>query len=140
MKAWVEKHPITDKSFSRESIIPSLIENPSAAKLGLTEAIADLAEEVNNLSVRLSLYNKCLPNQIRWQAEFLVDDLVGDLDIESALAKVSYLSQTIEGAALVAGQAPDIIARERLAALAALHQERLETMDSLEELLVGTQH
>ena len=85
-----------------------------------------------------------LPNQIRWQAEFLaddlVDDLVGDLDIDSALEEISGLSQTIEGVALVAGQAPDIIERERSAALAALHQERLETMDSLEELLVGIQY
>jgi hypothetical protein len=120
VQGWTAKHPIERAISSRSSVAPVLAEWRSADRDAFF-AVGEVTDTIQNISERLNTYAAQMPRQLRWQAELLIAELADEHDVPGLLG--------------AAGQAVrEVLAAERVAALAALRQERIETLTALEAL------
>jgi hypothetical protein len=131
LEAWVEDHPIQSLRFNRVSITPLLAEVTKTRGRGAGAVMGSLDEGIGDLSDRLKIYADTMPNQARWQAELLIDDLLrsGALDeLLDDFGRLNELTGTLdeltEPLGELAAAAPELVARERQILLEALQQER----------------
>lgn len=129
--AWVTDHPIESLRFNRVSIIPLLAEVTKTRGRGAGAVMGSLDEGIGDLSDRLKIYADTMPNQARWQAELLIDDLLrsGELDrVLDDFGRLGELNASLEELTDPLGElaatAPELVEREREILLEALRQER----------------
>jgi hypothetical protein len=131
LRAWVEEHPIESLRFNRVSITPLLAEVTKTRGRGAGAVMGSLDEGIGDLSDRLKIYADTMPNQARWQAELLIDDLLrsGALDeLFDDFGRLNELTGTLdeltEPLGELALEVPDLLERERQILLATLREER----------------
>lgn len=142
VQSWVAKHPIAHAFSSRSSVAPVLAEWRSEDRDAFL-AVGEVTDTIQNLSERLNTYAAQLPRQVRWQAELLAAELAAEHDVPGLLGAAGQAVREVlaaEHCAVLAEvndqrqRAFDYLTAERLAALAAFHQERIEALVAVEEL------
>jgi hypothetical protein len=131
LQAWVEDHPIESLRFNRVSITPLLAEVTKTRGRGAGAVMGSLDEGIGDLSDRLKIYADTMPNQARWQAELLIDDLLrsGALDeLLDDFGRLNELTATLDELTDPLGElaatAPELVERERQILLETLQEER----------------
>lgn len=122
--AWVEEHPVRGFGFLRESSVPLVAEFMGRRDLGTLAAVGSVAENLEAVTGRLTLYTDQLPKQMAWQTELLLGDLVREHGIEGAVRSVNGLDRSLARIADVSEGAPELVAGEREMLLASLRGER----------------
>jgi hypothetical protein len=131
LEAWVREHPIESLRFNRVSVTPLLAELTETRGRGAGAVMGSLDEGIGDLSDRMKIYADTMPNQARWQAELLIDDLLrsGQLDeLLDDFGRLGELTGTLEELTGPLGelalQAPELLERERQILLEAMREER----------------
>jgi hypothetical protein len=139
---WAKNYPIENLSFSHRSISDSLVSLYSNIDIGLQESVGGIALGVHDIRERLTYYTVMLPKQARWQAEFLINEKLQDVDIEKTLDNLTRITDVIE-------QSPELInelqtstfaelTKERIAVLVAIEKERLAVMQEFDRQRLQT--
>ncbi len=77
-----------------------------------------------------------MPKQARWQAEYMVGEMMGGEDLGTVVSEFTELSNAIEAMAETVNDAPTLIAAERSAVVAALQVERIAALEAIHQQLV----
>ena len=119
IKPWVEENPIRALTFARPSIIAQFA-GITVDSGGVIGDIASLEQQVYNLQTQARIYLAHAPKVVRWEAQLLRDDLLGDLDLEGLSRSAADAADAATRAADVAEATPELIRDERRAVLADL--------------------
>jgi hypothetical protein len=75
LSRWAARHPLTNHVFERPSILNDLDTLLEGQDYSLASAIGRIADDVDDLSGRLSLFSAQLPRETRWQGEYVFAEL-----------------------------------------------------------------
>jgi uncharacterized protein YjgD (DUF1641 family) len=81
--------------------------------------------------VRVQQIQQSLLKQARWQAELLLADVARQPVVDSLMGQVGRLNASVERITAVAEGAPDLIERERMAALLGVTNERIAVLSAI---------
>jgi len=146
-RKWAADHPIRDSIAGRESTVSLVTETQLQETFSTTQVAGSLVVTTDDLIRRLDVYSDQLLHEARWQAELFAMDLgqiykteeallLAEQAVESAAvatANANRLLPQLEAALAVAESAPDVMASERVTAIAALVQEVDRTLDFVRE-------
>ncbi len=135
IRQWAERNPIEGALHRRPSIDSAVADIlATAGGGGAFAALGNLDETMSDVMTRMDLYTMYLPRLARWEAELAVDDLAQGVDPKRLLADVERFTRAADRIAAVAETValPELVARERAAALAAMREERLAATRDLQ--------
>lgn len=132
---WVDENPIESLLFTRASTVPLTTAALGGYPSGTFAAIGNMADEVRDLSARMSIYAELLPKQVRWQGALLLSaeaagtGLIQTMrDIELHAAEMRHITEFLDSV-------PALISAERAAVMSDITAERLAVTRELDELL-----
>jgi hypothetical protein len=132
---WVADNPIESLLFTRASTVPLTTAALGSYPSGTFAAIGNMADEVRDLSARMSIYAELLPKQIRWQGAMLLSAEAAGVgviqtmkDIERHAAEMRRMTEFLDSV-------PGLISTERAAVMSDITVERLAVTKELDELL-----
>ena len=142
-RQWALEHPIDHSIAGRESTVSLVTEAQLQETFSTMEVAGSLAITADDLVRRLDVYSDQLLNESRWQAELFVMDMARQYQTEelfylaqnavqiagTATKNADRLLPQLEAALAAAESAPDMVARERAAAVDALSQEMSRSLD-----------
>jgi len=151
-QAWAETHPIRHSIGSRESTLSRVTEFQLKEKFSTQELAGNLLETLDDLARRVDIYSVQLLDQSRWQAELFALDMADNYQLERAmpLAEAAVQSATnaveimkrlepaVHDSLTVAETAPELISRERAAAIQAAQQEITRTLEFIQAERIAT--
>lgn len=147
VREWATENPIRDSIAGRESILSQVTEVQIPQSFQMTQMVGNLAVTLDDLSRRIDVHTDQLLDQARWQAELLMMDWGIDYRLDKAIPLAQEAAQSIrrievsfeelvpevEAALKVAESAPQLVSKERAAALAAAHEEVSRTIQFVHE-------
>ncbi len=143
--SFVEKtaatNPVTDLYFVQKTLDPKTVQAFTTDVTDLVNVAYDLQKTAASLQRLLRAHAAILPRQIRWQAELATFDLgaLYGIDRETAAHEIERLQANLESLATAADQIPEVVAKEREAALRAIEEERAIVLRQLDGMLRQTQ-
>jgi hypothetical protein len=132
LQPWADGHPIQTPYVGRPSsgLSDSLANIFSSDNTALA-AIGDIELTARLLDVRVQQIQQSLLKQARWQAELLLADVARQPVVDSLMGQVGRLNASVERITAVAEGAPDLIERERMAALLGVTNERIAVLSAI---------
>ncbi len=143
---WAAKNPLTNHVFERASFFSEMDELLARQDYSVGSAVGRMADDVDDLSGRLSLFAAQPPREARWQGEYLMTDL----DLKDRLASldtsIAVLISTLESLEMglrTGGLVVDIASLRSLhsdlkAALELLSAERAVVTADVERMRIAT--
>ena len=135
---WAERNPVRYTFTSRPSCATFAAERRAEGRDAFVE-IGAVSDTVEAVSERLNTYAALEPKLVRWQAELLLSDSMGERRFEKALGDVGALGSAARRAEALLAQSPDVaaataaaravLAEERRAVLDAVNAQRLATLE-----------
>ena len=136
---FAEQNPINSSYFIRRSTIPLMYNIQNITKVSFKSLAEGMAQSLDELSTRLNAYIEILPKQVRWQAEYLLNNALTNPELTGRLDSLTYL---LERSVLVVESTPELIddqrstlmqelRGERIAVLQAIRQERMAVLDEI---------
>ena len=97
VSTWVADHPITGDGIRlRPWMTDTLMTFKESSGMGAAGAMGVMAERLTNLSDRLALYYASLPNQLRWEGEVFLEDLMmRNKDLRATIDSISSISASV---------------------------------------------
>lgn len=93
---WASAHPITGEIRQRPWMTDTLSTLYQARGMGAAGAMGVMAERISNLSDRIAIYYALLPDQMRWEGEVFLEDIMARNEgIRSALDSVISISASL---------------------------------------------
>lgn len=114
----VEEHPIEGTLLTRTSTVADHAELATQAS-SLTDVAANVDQKLSDINRHLTTWMAWLPEHVRWQAELLVADDLGQ--IAAALERVSRVAERL----------PDLAREERRLVLDAVDLQVRQVLDTL---------
>lgn len=127
---FAEQHPITSSYFVRQSTIPLMAKIQAAEKVTLKGIAVDMSQSMNELRSQISSYMEVLPKQVRWEAEFLLNNTLNNPDLTSRLDSLSNL---LERSVIVLESSPELINSQREAAFEGIREERIAVLQAIRQ-------
>ena len=94
--SWVADHPITSSIRLRPWMTDTLLTFMESSGLGAAGAVGVIAERLTNISDRLAIYYASLPNQLRWEGEVFLEDLMQrNQDLRATLDSVTSIAGSL---------------------------------------------
>jgi len=139
---WATQNPLTNHVFARASYFTEMDALLARQNYSIGSAVGRIADDVDDLSGRLSLLSAQLPREARWQGEYLIIDLLLKErlnSIDTALVPLRATFATLEEELRTVGVPVDITSIGPLqatikAALEQLSAERAIVMSEIERL------
>ena len=76
VEAWAEAHPIDRSQATRTPTSGELARLTADNKVGIRRTVAAANESMSDLAIRMDVYTAFMPKQARWQAEYLMAQMV----------------------------------------------------------------
>ena len=93
---WAAAHPITGEIRQRPWMADTLSTLYQARGMGAAGAMGVMAERISNLSDRIAIYYALLPDQMRWEGEVFLEDIMARNEgLRMALDSVSAISSSL---------------------------------------------
>ena len=131
VESWAAANPIGRSQATRTPTSGELARLTADNKVGIRRTVAAANESMGDLATRMDVYTAFLPKQARWQAEYLMAQIVSGQDVGSVLREFVELSNAIEKMTETINTAPALLATERAAVLTALQEERIAAIDAI---------
>jgi hypothetical protein len=143
---WATKNPLTNHLFERASFFNEMDVLLARQDYSVGSAVGRIADDVDDLSGRLSLLSAQLPREARWQGEFLINDLVLKerlSSIDTVIVALRSTMATLEKQLQTGGVPVDVAGIRPLqstmkAAIEQLSAERAIIMAEIERLRLST--
>jgi hypothetical protein len=143
---WTARNPLTNHVFERASIFNEMDELLARQDYSVGSAVGRIADDVDDLSGRLSLLAAQLPREARWQGEYLMTDLALKDRLASLDTSIVVLTATLgslEKGLRTGGLVVDIASLQPLhsdlkAALELLSAERAVVTADIERMRIAT--
>jgi hypothetical protein len=141
VEAWAKVN-LVEHAFSSRASGAALVADLRSGDQDVFVAVGAVSDLIGDLSERLNTYAAQVPKQARWQAEILVTGMTGAHSVESALGDMHEVGTAARRAtdlmgdvsglvgdfpALLAAER-EILADERRAVLAGIHDQRVQTL------------
>jgi hypothetical protein len=120
IETWARENPLTGNLY-RPSVAPLTAAAFKAKGNGLFSVAESLDESVSSVATRIEILNDQLPQQITWRAALLIEDLIGDLDIEGLAQQTQRVMTMVE-------EAPGALEIQRDAVLQDIDRQRIDTL------------
>lgn len=130
---WVKNHHIEDIRFNRISTVTVSAKELSQKKSGLTSSVGDMVTSINNLQDKLTLYADFIPKQARWQAEYMMYELIPDSLKGDVFGKINSLTGSIESIGGFIENSPGLISSVRQKIMQDINVQRIATLELLKE-------
>jgi len=130
---WANANPITGEIRQRPWMADTLSTIYQSQGLGAAGAMGVMAERISNLSDRIAIYYALLPDQMRWEGEVFLEDIMArNKGIRSALDSVSAISASLGRIAEIAETGSPLI--DSLVAIVRMDARLLiaEALDSVD--------
>lgn len=124
--SWARENPIDRLPFTRASLSGDLSTRLRDEQTSIGATVGSMQESLDRLEFRISLLNDYAIKQAMWLSELAsleVGNTPEAMELRSALSSTRLLVE----------DAPDLVARERMALLADLDRQRLEALAALAE-------
>ncbi|WP_297797995.1 hypothetical protein [uncultured Eudoraea sp.] len=139
VEEFAEQNPINSSYFIRRSTLPLMLSIQEVEKVSFKSLAEGMAQSLDELSTRINAYTEILPKQVRWQAEYLLNNALTNPELTGRLDSLTYL---LERSVLVVESSPELIDQqrstlmqelrgERIAVLQAIRQERIAVLDEI---------
>ena len=135
VEVWARSHPV-EYTFSARESGASLVNDLRSGDRDVFLDVGTISDVVESLSERVNTYAALLPKQARWQAEILVGEMASAYRVEGALGDIHDVGTAARRAVELVENVPDLLnaernllADERRAVLAGIHNQRLETLE-----------
>jgi hypothetical protein len=146
LSRWAEKNPLTNHVFERASIVKELDYLLARHDYSVGSAVGRIADDVDDLSARLSLLAAQLPREARWQGEYVLTDLaVKDRlrNLDTTIVVLRATLERLEKELGSGGMAVDITSIQPLesnikTALEQVSAERARVMADFDRIRVAT--
>lgn len=136
---FAEQNPINSSYFIRRSTIPLMTRIQKVEKVSFKSLAEGMSQSLDELSTRVNAYTEILPKQVRWQAEYLLNNALTNPELTGRLDSLTYL---LERSVLLVESTPELIdnqratlmqevRQERIAVLQAIRQERMTILDEI---------
>ena len=135
---WVAENPIESLLFARRSTVPLTTAALGPRSGGAFAAVGSMADEVRDLSARLSIYAELVPKQARWQAGLLLTGQVGGVSLAEMLRDIDINASEMQRISAFLDSVPGIISVERDSVMNGITGERIAVMAELREMLAVT--
>jgi hypothetical protein len=123
IETWAAGDPITDLAFARESATSRYAELVDRGT-GVAGHVANLDERLSILSTQARLYLGDVSKILRWEAELMRRDLLGDAELEDVVESVGRLADEANRATDVAEVMPVLLSDERAVILDEVDRQR----------------
>jgi hypothetical protein len=133
VEAWAAANPIEKSLTTRTPTSGELARLTADNKIGLKKTVVAVNETMGDLATRMDVYTAYMPKQARWQAEYLMGEMMDGEDLGTVISEFTELSNAIESMAETVNDAPTLIAAERTAVLAALQGERIAAIEAINQ-------
>jgi len=130
---WVKTHPIENIRFNRVSSVTESAKVLSQKKLSLTASIGDMVSTMDNLQNKLTLNAEFIPKEARWQAEYLIYELLADSMGGNLFENVNSLTGSVERISRFIENSPELISYVRQKLMQDINTQRIATLESLKE-------
>jgi hypothetical protein len=135
---WAAQHPLQSLAMTRPTIVPALAAASARKQLGALAAVGTMVETLDDLTDRIAAYRETMLKEARWTAE-LAAVQAGTSDLaKSALEDAARLTRAVDRMSELAARMPELIDRERDAALAAVREERKAVLAEIDRQRVET--
>jgi len=124
IESWAIEHPLTAGMF-RPSFTTEVVGLIPTQERNLFSVADTLDETVNRLSMRLEILNNQLPQQISWQAGLLIEQRLGEVDIQALAAQTERVMTLVE-------ETPQFIDAQREEIFRQVDLQRADTLQRVE--------
>jgi len=140
---WAAEHPVRHSIASRESTLSRVTERDIQEAFSTQELAGNAMVTLDDLNRRMGILSTQLFDQARWQAELFAMDQAADYQLEKAMPMaetavqsatdavkvMEKLAPAVEDALAVAKSSPELVSRERVAAIEAAQKEISRTLE-----------
>ena len=127
LSPYAESNPIQSPYVGRVGATDSVGQALSADRSALA-AVGDIDVTARILDLRIEQIQRSLLKQARWQAELMVAYAAKQPVVDTLVRDVDRITSSVERITGVTEELPDLVTRERIAALEAVTQERLAVL------------
>ena len=127
---FASKNPIENSYFNRKSTLPLLARIQKEEKVKLKTLAESMAGSIDELTSRMNVYTTLLPIQMRWQAEYLMNNSISQYQLEQ---KYDSIYGLLDRAIILVESTPAIIDTQRIAVFDDLGRERKIVLDALQQ-------
>ena len=144
VNGWAAAHPITENLKRRPWMVDTLTGLVNTGSQGAAGAMGEMAAQLANISARLAIYYSQMPQQVRWESQLFLEDIMRDnydlrQVVDSVVSMSASLGQVVEIAESGSPLVDDLMATVRgdirslmMEALDSVDVIRLETMGDVE--------
>jgi len=137
MQAWAKEFPLHGPTYTRPTLSSHLADLTETKKMGAFKVVGSLSTSLADLTAIITSIAELIPKQARWQAEILFEEKQFDELIETSLADLGTVADSLHVIREVVDDIDTIIPREREAVIDAVRGERLETLDFMEAFVAA---
>lgn len=127
---FAEKNPITSSYFVRKSTIPLMTQIQTVEKVTFKGLAVDMSQSLDGLRSQVSSYMEVLPKQVRWEAEYLLNNTLNNPELSS---RIDSLSRLLERSVLFIESSPELIGDQREAAFEDIRAERVAVLQAIRQ-------
>ena len=130
IEEFAKKDPIENSYFKRKSTLPLMARIQKVEKVKLKTLAESMASSVDELTNRMNVYTDLLPRQMRWQAEFLLNNSLSQVQLEQ---KYDSLYVLLDRAIVLVESTPGVLDTQRIAVFNDLRQERRIVLEAIKQ-------
>lgn len=134
----VQSDPLQNLYLVRQSTVLDFIDRYQPADLGVMEVVGNVSDDLAALQQILIVYGDYLPRQARWQAEMMLMDMRRAEPVAHTLDDISVIADSLDRIASLTDSLSELAERERKVLLKAVHHERVESFNSIEQMREAT--
>lgn len=128
---WAETYPVEDISFLRRSVSDTLFSYMEWGGMGLQETVGSIAVSAYDIRERLTIYTDQVPKQARWQAEYLINKTLDNNNLARSFDNFDRITKSLEDITKIIEKSPDLASQLQYRTMAQLTAERIAIMDVL---------
>ncbi len=125
---FAKENPLEDRYFARASGMELFAEVIGANESGLAESVGNMEQILGLVNKKMSVYLEFLPKQARWQAEYLLNQMMIDQKLDQATNDFTLLRQDVDQVTQLLNLAPAYVDSLSRGTLLDINRQRIETL------------
>lgn len=129
---FAEQNPLDNHYFARASTMELFAEIIGVKESGLGQSISDVEQILGIVDKKLSVYFEFLPKQARWQAEYVLNQMMIDQNFKQATNDFTLLRRNVDQITHLLNLAPAYVDSLSRITLLDFNRQRIETLTYLQ--------